>query len=414
MWRDRNVAAALVGGTVNDVGDWLLEIALPVYVYTETGSGAATAAVYIIQLAVGVVLGPYGGSLADRWNLRTTLIGTNVLQALALVPLLAVDSQRIWPVFAVSAVQAAIAQVNNPASFALFPRIVDGEQLVEANAAASTGGAVARLIGSPVGGIAVAAGGLTTVVVIDALTFVVGAIAIMSIPDRVIRRTPSAADESPATDTSVRAGLREVRSRPEVMALLAIQTVANLAFAAFPVLFIVFVDEQLSGDGTEIGLIRGMSAFGGIVAGLVIGRYARRHHPARLMVGGYLLFGLFALGFINAPPFTKQLWVYLLLFGITGFPNVASSIGFRTTAQRLCPPEVLGRLGGLMSAVSAVGAGIGAGAAALLIDRVPVRVLFNAQGQCFTVCGLIGLIWVLRKVDATHSPFVDEAIEPAI
>jgi MFS family permease len=401
VWRDRNVVAALAGGTVNDVGDWLLEIALPVYVYTQTGSGAATAAVYIIQLAVGVVLGPYGGSLADRWNLRTTLIATNALQAVTLLPLLAVDGDRIWPVYVVSAVQAMVAQINNPASFALFPRIVDGELLVQANAAASSGGAVARLIGSPLGGIAVAAGGLSTVVVIDALTFAIGGLAILSIPDRAMRRAPPGDDE-PEIDTSVRAGLREVRARPEVMALLAVQAVAFMAFAAFPVFFIVFVDEQLSGDGTEIGLIRGMSAFGGIVAGLVIGKYASRHHPARLMVAGYLLFGVFALGFVNAPSFTTAFWVYLVLFGITGFPNVASQVGQRSTAQRLCPPEVLGRLAGLMSAVSAVGAGIGAGSAALLIDRVPVRVLFNIQGQCFTVCGLIGLFFVLRPLRHTQ------------
>jgi MFS family permease len=207
----------------------------------------------------------------------------------------------------------------------------------------------------------------------------------------------------------VRAGVREVRSRPELTAMLAIQTIANMAFAAFPVLFIVFVDEQLSGDGADVGVIRGMAAFGGIVAGLVISRHAKHHHPARLMVGGYLLFGLFAVGFVNAPPFTHALWVYLVLFGITGFPNVAASIGFRSTAQRLCPPAVLGRLGGLMSAVSAAGAGVGAVVAALLIDRVPVRVLFNIQGQCFTVCGLIGLVFVLRRLGDAAEPVAARA-----
>src|SRR6187455_2546261 len=95
IWRNRSFVATLIGGTVNDVGDWMLEIAVPVYVYMRTGSGAATAAVYIIDLVVGVVLGPYGGSLADRWNLRSTLIVTNLLQMAALLPLLTVTNDRI-------------------------------------------------------------------------------------------------------------------------------------------------------------------------------------------------------------------------------------------------------------------------------------------------------------------------------
>jgi hypothetical protein len=64
--------------------------------------------------------------------------------------------------------------------------------------------------------------------------------------------------------------------------------------------------------------------------------------------------------------------------------------------QLLCPKDVLGRLSGLNSAMGAVGAGIGAGGVALLIDHVPVRVLFNAQTSCMAVAALIGYLFVLR------------------
>ena len=49
-WRNRDLVLVLVGGTVNNVGDWMLLVALPVYVYVETGSGLATAAVFLIEL----------------------------------------------------------------------------------------------------------------------------------------------------------------------------------------------------------------------------------------------------------------------------------------------------------------------------------------------------------------------------
>ena len=403
IWRNRSFVATLIGGTVNDVGDWMIEIAVPVYVYTETGSGVATAAVYIIDLVIGVVLGPFGGSLADRWNLRSTLIATNLLQIAALLPLFAVNADRVWPAFLVAAAQATISQLNNPAAFALYPRVVAPEQLVRANAFASTGGSIARLLGSPLGGIIVATGGLHTVAVVDAATFLVGAGSAVLIDRGAVAPLPTQPGDSTAPDSSVRAGLKAIRSRPAVIAVLAIAGVASLAFAAFPVIFIVFVTEELAGDGSEIGLIRGMSAFGGIVASLVIARHAMRFPAPKLMVGGYAAFFVIGLAFVNAPPITEALWVYLILFGLNGFPNVTSQIGQRSTMQQLCPPEVLGRLSGVSAAIGAVGAGIGAVAAAAFVDHVPIRVLFNAQTTCLAICAIIGYVFVVRASAQAHS-----------
>jgi hypothetical protein len=95
--------------------------------------------------------------------------------------------------------------------------------------------------------------------------------------------------------------------------------------------------------------------------------------------------------------------VYLILFSLSGFPNVTSQVGQRTSMQQLCPPNVLGRLSGLSGAIGAIGAGLGAGGAALLIDHVHVRVLFNAQTGCMAICALIGYLFVLRRVEAGRS-----------
>ena len=120
IWHNRDFALLLGGTTVNEVGDWLLELALPVYVFIETGSGISTAAVYIVRLMVEVLCGPLGGSWADRWRLRSTLVTTNLLHAAALGPLLLVSSDRIWPVYLVVALQGMISSVK-PRTINLVP-----------------------------------------------------------------------------------------------------------------------------------------------------------------------------------------------------------------------------------------------------------------------------------------------------
>ena len=395
VWRNRDFRLVLVGGLVNDIGDWSLAVALPVYVFTQTHSGRDTAAIFVLEMFVSIAVGPYGGTLADRWDLRRTIVATNVFQAVALLPLLAVTRHRLWPAFVVIAVETMLRQVNDPASFALVPRVVAPDQLVQANAANSTSGSLARLIGSPVGGVIVAFGGLGAVVAVDAASFAAVAVATSFV------RTPTASLTAPATPGDIRpdglrAGLRALRGELGLGGYVAVQALAQLTFAMFPVLFIVFVVDELHGGGTQVGLIRAMAAFGGIVASLVVARTAKRRSALWMMAGGYLGLGAVAAVFVNTPLVTRAFWVYLVLFGLTGLPNVTSQIGASTAAQQICPPAVLGRLSGLLSATGAVGAGIGSVGVGALVDHVSVRALFNVQAALYALCGVGTYLVVIR------------------
>lgn len=396
VWRNRDFWLVLGGGFVNNVGDWLLAVALPAFVYVETDSGVLTATIVVIELAVGIIFGPYGGSLVDRWDLRRTVVATNLLQAVALLPLLTVTRDRIWPAFIVAGVQGLLQQVNDPASFALVPRIVASNQLIQANSANTAASAIARLVGSPLGGIAAAFGGLTTVVIVDAATF----LAVAVITTFVRTPTPSLAT-SPEDPTfgggGVRRGWHEIRRYRSLVGYLAVESLAAAAFAMFPVLFIAFVVDVLDGDEATVGVIRGMAAFGGIAASIIVGRFAARTPPTVLMAVGYAGLGLVAFVFVNITAITTALWLFFALFALSGLPNMTSQVGAATTAQRLCPPAVLGRLQGLASATTAVGAILGSVAVGVLLDRLGVKLLLNVQAALYVSCGVLTYLLVIRR-----------------
>ena len=245
-WRMREFRLVWFGGLVNDTGDWLLRIALPVFVFIETGSGSATAVLFVVELVVATVVGPIGGSLIDRWNLRRALVATNLLQAITLVPLLAVSAERVWPAYLVLAVQALLTQINNPASVALLPRVVPSEQLAVANAANSTSKSLARLVGSPLGGVVVAIGGLDAVVLIDGLSFLAVAVAVSLIrTDTSNRPIDDAVLEAPSA--GVIDGLRAIRRSGPLPAVLAVLSLGHVAQGFFLILFLAFVVESLGG-----------------------------------------------------------------------------------------------------------------------------------------------------------------------
>ena len=94
------------------------------FVFVETGSGAATAILFVCQLGPAALLGPIAGTIVDRVDLRRCLIATNLAQAVALLPLLAVTADRVWPAYLVVAAQAPLTQLNNPANVSILTRVV--------------------------------------------------------------------------------------------------------------------------------------------------------------------------------------------------------------------------------------------------------------------------------------------------
>jgi len=385
VWRSRDFRIAWVAGLVNNTGDWALLVGLPVFVFTETGSGTTTAVLFVCEVVVAAALGPVGGALVDRWNLRRTLLVTNVAQAAALAPLLAVSEQRVWPAYLVVVAQSALRQLNDPANVALIPRLVATAQLTQANAALGASQSIARLAGAPLGGVAVAVGGLEAVVAIDAVSFVGVAVLLLGLRTA----TDPLGDQHGATGAGLRAGLVTIVHHRVLRGFLAVTLVAQIAQGAFVLLFVVFVVEELGGDGGEVGTIRGLMAVGAILGSVLIARLARRADPLALQVVGFAGMGIVSIVFWNAPAVTTALWLYVAIFALSGVPGAALSIGFLTAMQTLAPPDAVGRVAGAVFAAAAAGEAVGSIAAGALVDIAPLGLLLNIQAAIYLTCAVL-------------------------
>lgn len=386
LWRRRDVRIAWTAGFVNDTGDWVLFVGLPAYVFVETGSGATTALLFVCQVVIGALFGPVGGAIVDRVDLRQCLIVTNLAQAATILPLVTVTPDRIWPAYIVVGVQSALTQVNNPANVALLPRLVEGHELTRANAALGAAASLARLLGAPLGGLFVAWRGLDLIVLFDATTFALVAAAVP-----FIRADTSPLPHADGHDRDLSAGWRAVRANPPLTEMFGLHAFSQIAQGGFVVLFVAFVVETLDDEGGGLGLIRGTMAIGSLVGAAIITRVAHRVDPPVLYGGGLVGMGLVSLLFWNAPTVTTALWVYVVLFAMSGIPGSAMSVGFVTTVQTAGPAHALGRVSGLMGTADAIGTAAGSIATGLLIDSLPLRWLVNAQAAIYLVAGAVAV-----------------------
>lgn len=390
--RQPDFRALWLAGLISDVGDWMLLVALPIVVYTQTGSTLGTSAAFLAELAPGVLLAPLAGRLADRVDRRSLMLGLTLLQALALAPLLLVHGRSgLALIYAVIVVQASASALFDPAKNALLPSLARVEQLVSANALVGLGAAAGRLAGGPLGGLLLAAGDLRTIVVADAATFLLAA-ALIARGRPHARRTTPAAPSGAAPPPAAPSGFLAALHQGRVRAALLVAFCAQVAQGIFVVLFIVFVARRLGGGPGEIGLLRGVQAIGAIAAGLLLATSRRRPGPAGLVAAASGAFGVISLLVWNAPLVSTGLALYVAMFVLVGAPGVAFETGLLSVLQTASAPDERGRVMSAAGLAESAGQAIGMLAAGVLTGPLGLALTLDLQGALYLAAGGLALV----------------------
>ena len=407
-------------GLISDTGDWLLLVALPIVVFGLTRSAPGTALAFAAELAPGIVLAPLGGRLADAVDRRALLIALSALQALMVLPLLLVhDGHGLAIVYAVIVAQASLAALFDPAKNALLPSLVDSGQLVSANSLVGLGTAVGRLAGGPLGGLLLAAGSLRTIVVADAISFVVAGVLTARLPRARRAGGGEAAAMRPSEeaggDTGSRVmrgpgpgmsvgGLRTVLRKRTVAAVLLVALVADTAQGIFVVLFIVFVARRLGGGAAEIGLLRGVQAVGAIAGGALLALQGDRWRPLALAAAAAITFGIVDLTIWNGALVTRSEAVYVALFVCAGAPGVIMETAGISILQRACDDGERGRVFAALGLAENAGQALGIVAAGVLTAPLGLMALLNAQGTLYLAAGALVVLFgrMARPSRAAH------------
>ncbi|SMD21550.1 MFS transporter [Kibdelosporangium aridum] len=389
----RAFARLWLASLFSECAEWMLQIALPVFIYQATGSASSTALAMVAGLLPMIALSPLAGFVADRWDRGRTLWIVCVGQAVTAIPLLLADSA--WLIYVVMVSQSAAATLFEPARAALVPQVVTPEKIMSANGWMGFNSSGARLLGSSLGGIVLATGGLSAVVV-SYLGFLLGATILLLKKFKV-------AAEPELRHPMWRAwldGLTEFRREPRLRRIGVMLVLGALAQGMFLVLFVVFVTGPLGGGEAEVGLLRGIQAIGGLAAGLVIGAsLVRRMAPETMCAVGAIGVGVMTFTIWHMPALTTDLPVYFVLFGITGAPSVFVMSGSITVLQTAGMPEKSGRVLASAMAMMALCQAIGMLVAGPLADAWSLTVLLDVQAATIFSSGLPALLtlWYTRR-----------------
>lgn len=187
-----------LGQLVSGVGSRLTSFALGIWVLQTTGSTSRFALIFVAMAVPALLISPIAGALVDRWDRRRTMIACDALSAvtmLALVALFASGQLTLWHVYVGVGVSALANAFLQPAYAASIPLLASREQLTHVNGLVQTGFAVAQVGGPLLAGVLVSSISMQGVLVVDALTFLVGVAALLLAQVPRPTRTVDAGDD---------------------------------------------------------------------------------------------------------------------------------------------------------------------------------------------------------------------------
>jgi MFS family permease len=404
---NRNYRLYAAGGVVSNVGTWMQRVAQDWLVLQLTGnSGAALGITTGLQFLPMLLLSPYAGLLADRFPKRRLLQVTQLMMALPALVLgvLAVTGvAQTWHVYVLAFVFGIGTAFDAPARQAFVSEMVEPAILTNAVGLNSASFNAARIVGPALAGFLIAALGsgvratgwviLANAASYSAVVFVLQRIrtADLDSPDLVARGGKG----------MIREGMRYVRSRPDLMLILAIVFFAGTFGLNFQMTSALMATDVYGKGASEYGVLGTTMAIGSLAGALLAARRGRPRH--RLVIGAALLFGLAEVVAGLLPTYlTFALWTPVL--GLTALTMITAA---NATVQLSVTPMMRGRVMALYMMIFMGGTPVGAPVIGWIGETFGARwTLIGGGGM--TVLGTLLAVAVFSRTQGMLDPEVND------
>jgi MFS family permease len=333
----------------------------------------------------------FGGALADRFERRRLLQGTQsfaMLLALVLSLLVYAGVVQVWQVLAIAALRGVMMSVNLPTRQALLSDIVDREHLANAIALNSATRNVSRIVGGSLGGLLITLVGTAGVFLLNGLSFIIliVALAAMTIPPLVHTGPPQ------TILRSIGDGFAYLRGHETLLTLMILALAPMVFGMPYISLLPVFADDVLGIGNEGYGLLLSCTGVGALAGALIVASMGDYRRRGQLLLFIMVWYGALLVLFSRS---TTPLLSYLLLFGVG-----AGQTGYLAFNMTLLQTHASDEMRGRVISFFYLNRGLvplGTVAAGVAAELFGVQVTVTAMGAMVAGLGLLTL-WRAPRV----------------
>ncbi|HJW22459.1 MAG TPA: MFS transporter [Candidatus Limnocylindrales bacterium] len=405
--RHRNYRLFFGGQLISLVGTWMQSVAQSWLVLQLTGEAWVLGLVAAAQFTPVLILGLFGGLVADAAPKRRTLVATQtgaMLLAFALWLLVASGTVQVWHVVLLALGLGVVNAIDMPTRQAFSVEMVGRRDIGNAVALNSAMFNGARIIGPAVGGLAIGAFGVATAFLLNGVSFlaVIGGLLLMR--EEQLHSPPRIARPSTlgAVFEHLGEGLRYVRRTHVVLLATVVIGLVSTFGMNFTVLVPPLAVEVLHVDAAGYGFLMAAMGVGSLVAALAIA-FSGRTGP-RVIGAGALVLGLSELVLGTSHSFGLS----IIAMFVGGVGAIAMAATANTVIQLTVPDQLRGRVMSVYTTVFAGSTPFGGLSMGGLASGFGAAFAMVVGGAISVVIGLGGLVWI-NRIRQRPSPTVTRA-----
>lgn len=385
---NKNFFLLWTGKIVSQVGDKFYGIALAWWILQKTHSPATMGFFMAASTLPGLLLGPFAGTLIDRWNRKHIIIISDIVRGLLVVvtALLSTwDVLALWHIFLASIIISLASAFFDPTAQAIIPQLVTKDQLSKANALGEMVTAFSTIIGPIFGAMSVSLLGFTWVFLMNGLSYLISAffecfITFSKTHDSHIRQN--------SLWFEMKEGVKFLFHRPNLILIISIIGITHL-FVGCLMVVLPFLAKELGDNSVQnLGNLEMMLGVGMFLGATYIHRKIKNITKEKNLFYIILLMGvLFASIGVARAMVGLSLPPYMLLVFLIGTAIANASIYWRSLLQLHTPDTMTGRIFSISSMVGNVSLPLSYGLFGLLLNYLSISLLMLISGACLLLVG---------------------------
>ena len=374
---------------LDQIGRWSYVVVILVYIFDRTHSTQWLAATAVCRWAPGLLLGSYGGVIADRYQ-RTTVMIVSALASAVIMTGMAIAvaaGAAVWIILALIVLISVAVLPYRPAAAALIPEIVGEKDLAAANSIFSAIESLVMVLGPGIGGLLLLTGSPFIAVMINAASFAVAAAGAARLRVRSIGGGAGGGNAL----RQLAAGFRALGGQPVALAVILYAALDSAVFGASSVVYVP-LSIRLGTGANGYSYLLGAAALGGVLGVGLANRLSGASRVGPVIMGSICLQ---TLPWLATVPVRWPAQAAALQ-AASGAGMVIVNVLAITSLQRDLPRSVLSRVLGILNTIVAGSMLLASLAAGILLAHAGLDVALIAIGAGFPVIGLLGLPALLR------------------
>ncbi|MFW9941937.1 MAG: MFS transporter [Candidatus Thorarchaeota archaeon] len=387
----------LFGQQFSMLGSLIVGFVITWWLTIETGSAIILSISVFLMFLPQIVIPPFSGVIADRWNKKAIIAISDSMQAVVTFLLFAFflfDLKNVWLVLGINTLRAGLFAFQYPTVQSLIPSMVPKDNLSRINGFNFLFSGLIYSIGPVIAATLLAFFPVSQIFLLDIITFGIALVPLILIKIPTVHQTLTEEATEKSFINDFKTGLLTIKMIPGLFAMIAFAMIWNFIHRPWAVLMPYFVRFTHDGSAFDLALLMAMAQLGNILGSIIMSIKKTWKHKIKINMIGASIFFICQIPAILAPKGNFILMIIVLFPAWVILPITVST--YLAILQTVVSKDKVGRIMSIDHMISMAIAPIGALIAGPLAEFMGIINLF----LIFAILGIIhpSFIWFFTKI----------------